>query len=136
MIAGAKCNAGCKRLTFSWLIQADRLLIKFGSRDQLASVQASKMIADRWQGEDEDDAVKENWDDEDEPEEVPEPVVVPKKKTMKEKIAEREEKERLKREERQRERELRNKKMTPEELLAEKLERQKVRTLQVIKSYN
>ena len=70
--------------------------------------------------------MKENWDDEDEVEAVPEPVVVPKKKTMKEKIAEREEKERLKREERARERELRNKKLTPEEILAEKLERQKV----------
>jgi len=85
------------------------------------------MDSDKWQGEDEvsDSEVKLNWDDESE-EETPEPVVIPKKKTTKEKIAEREEKERLKREEKLREKELRNKKLTPEEQLALRLEQQKM----------
>jgi len=86
------------------------------------------MDSDKWQGEDEvsDSEVKLNWDDESEEEETPEPVVIPKKKTTKEKIAEREEKERLKREEKLREKELRNKKLTPEEQLALRLEQQKM----------
>lgn len=54
-------------------------------------------LRDKWEGEDEDDDVKDNWDDEDEPEK-PEPVVQPKqpsaktsgKKALARKIAEKE----------------------------------------------
>jgi len=84
-------------------------------------------MTDKWAGEDEisDSEIKDNWDDESE-EEAPVQIVVPKKLTMKEKIAQREAKEKAEKERKQKERELMNKKLTPEEQLALKLEQQKL----------
>ena len=87
------------------------------------------MLQDRWEGEDEED-VKDNWDDEDEEENdnqaAVQPSDLPKKKTLKQKIAEREAEALRKKEEKLREKELANRKLTPEEQLAERLERQRL----------
>ncbi|XP_013405684.1 eukaryotic translation initiation factor 3 subunit J [Lingula anatina] len=79
---------------------------------------------DKWEGEDEEDAVKESWEDEDEEKVDLQTTVAPKKKkkTVKEKIAEKEEKKRLEHEARIKAMEA----MTPEEKLAEKLRLQKL----------
>ncbi|KAI5693344.1 hypothetical protein M8J75_014079 [Diaphorina citri] len=87
----------------------------------------------KWEGEDEDDDVKDSWDadDAEEEEKKPEPAKAAPKKPKNKlvgKIAEKEEKERLEREELQRrlhENPI-TKEMTPEEKLAEKLRRQKL----------
>jgi translation initiation factor 3 subunit J len=85
------------------------------------------MLQDRWEGEDEEE-VKENWDDSDEEEEQKSESVVnlPKKKTLKQKIAEKEEEARLKKEEKLREKALADRVLTPEELLEEKLKGQRL----------
>lgn len=83
----------------------------------------------KWEGEDEEDNVKESWEDEEEEKkdeektEVPPPAPKPKKK-IHDKIAE---KERLEREKAERlAAEKTNEELTPEEKLAEKLRRQKL----------
>nr|XP_056721715.1 eukaryotic translation initiation factor 3 subunit J [Euleptes europaea] len=89
---------------------------------------------DRWAGEDEDDDVKDNWDDEEEEEEEekevevkPEPKVSEKKKIA-EKIKERENQQKKKQEEIKKRLEAseETKELTPEELLADKLRLQKL----------
>jgi len=87
------------------------------------------MSNDRWEGEDEDD-VKDNWDDieDDEAEDKPaqngeaNAAVPKKKKTLKEKIAEREEKKRLEQEQKRKELEEEEsaRQLSPEEMAAEK----------------
>lgn len=79
---------------------------------------------DKWEGEDSDDNVKDNWDDEDEPVATgpePEPPKVPQISQKKKKLQKIAEKERKEREER-----MDSKPKTPEEILAEKLERQRL----------
>jgi len=70
----------------------------------------------KWEGEDEDDDVKDNWDDEDEPEvDVPKQTSSkPGKKGLAKKIAEKEAAER------------RSGPLTPQELLADKLAKQRL----------
>lgn len=86
---------------------------------------------DRWEGEDEDDNVKDNWDDDDEAQDASSKSegksstskpLQPKKKTPRQI---REEKKRLEEEAREAARRALQPK-TPEELLAEKLEKQKI----------
>ncbi|XP_077173735.1 eukaryotic translation initiation factor 3 subunit J [Paroedura picta] len=87
--------------------------------------------ADRWAGEDEDDDVKDNWDDEEEEEKEeevkPEPKVSEKKKIA-EKIKEKENQQKKKQEEIKKRLEVSEepKELTPEELLAGKLRLQKL----------
>ncbi|KAG8183028.1 hypothetical protein JTE90_015659 [Oedothorax gibbosus] len=87
---------------------------------------------DRWEGEDEDDDVKDNWDDEEaEEKEKPEQNMVAmqpkKKKPLAQIIAEKEEKRRKELEEKQRlQKEQQNKDLTPQERLANKLKQQKL----------
>ena len=94
---------------------------------------ASRSIAvkDRWEGEDEDD-VKDNWDDDaDEDDEEnkltdngePNAVPVKKKKSLKERIAEKEEKKRLEQEQKRKEQEeeVATQELSPEEMAAEKV---------------
>ncbi|GCC18085.1 eukaryotic translation initiation factor 3 subunit J-A-like [Chiloscyllium punctatum] len=85
------------------------------------------VIVDRWEGEDEDDDVKDNWDDDEEEKKIPlKPVEVkPEKKKLSDRIKEREEKERQLKKQKQ---ELKNLEkaatpveLSPEEQLAEKL---------------
>lgn len=82
---------------------------------------------DKWEGEDEEEDVKDNWDDEEEDESKKGEVTkteakVSEKKKLSEKIKEKENRLKKKQQE-QRERELQNKEgnLTPEEQLAEKL---------------
>ncbi|CAN9507131.1 unnamed protein product [Ophioblennius macclurei] len=80
---------------------------------------------DKWEGEDEEDEVKDNWDDEDEDEEKKSEVKktegkISEKKKLSEKIKEKENRLKKKQQE-QMERELQDEDLTPEELLAEKL---------------
>ncbi|XP_061671480.1 eukaryotic translation initiation factor 3 subunit J-B [Syngnathoides biaculeatus] len=84
-----------------------------------------KAPQDKWEGEDEDDDVKDNWDDEeDEKKEVPKTEAkVSEKKKLSEKIKERE--NRLKKKQELKEKEL-EQELTPEEQLAEKLRVQKL----------
>jgi len=89
-------------------------------------------VSDKWEGEDEDDDIADSWDalDEDEDKEKPKTTTQPKKKkTLDEKIKEREEKRRLEKlareEERKREEEA-NRELTPEEQMAEKLRQQRL----------
>lgn len=87
-------------------------------------------ISDRWEGEDEDDDIKENWYDEDTSEKAEEEKSVEKiaaaqqqkKKRIQQIIAEKEEKKK----EQLRAKELEKKELTPEEILAEKLRQQKL----------
>ncbi|XP_023232905.1 eukaryotic translation initiation factor 3 subunit J [Centruroides vittatus] len=86
-------------------------------------------ISDRWEGEDEDDDIKENWYDEDtsekaEEEKPTDKAVLPqqKKKRIQQIIAEKEEKKK----EQLKVKELEKKELTPEEMLAEKLRQQKL----------
>ena len=92
---------------------------------------SSRMIAakDRWEGEDEDD-VKDNWDDdadEDEENKLTDNgqvnAVPAKKKSLKERIAEKEEKKRIEHEQKRKEREeeeLATRQLSPEEMAAER----------------
>ena len=82
-------------------------------------------VDNKWEGEDSDDDVKDNWDDEDDQQPDPEQEVTPKvpqigakKKKLNQKIAEKERKER--------EEKMNAKPKTSDELLAEKLERQRL----------
>ncbi|XP_055533871.1 eukaryotic translation initiation factor 3 subunit J [Wyeomyia smithii] len=90
---------------------------------------AKKPIANKWDGEDEEEDVKDSWEDEDEVEEKKdeEKVETPKakpKKTLQQKIAE---KEKLKQEELERRKnEQAEENMTQEQKLAEKLRLQKL----------
>ncbi|GFY57452.1 eukaryotic translation initiation factor 3 subunit J-A [Trichonephila inaurata madagascariensis] len=86
---------------------------------------------DRWEGEDEDDDVKDNWDDEDEDkEEKSEQNIVAmqpkKKKNLAQIIAEKEEKRRKEVEEKMKMLEAEKKDLTPQEKLAYKLKQQKL----------
>ncbi|GIY09524.1 eukaryotic translation initiation factor 3 subunit J [Caerostris extrusa] len=90
------------------------------------------VVTDKWEGEDEDDNVKDNWDDEDEEkekEEKSEQTVVAtqpkKKKTLAQAIAEKEEKRRKEIEEKMKLLEI-EKNLTPQERLAHKLKQQKL----------
>jgi translation initiation factor 3 subunit J len=96
---------------------------------------AVKVRTDRWEGEDEEEPVKENWDDEEEEDKsgsasAPAPgkaVEVKKKKKLADAIAEKERKDREKA----------RANMTPQELAAEKLRQQKIQEeaeLQMVKS--
>lgn len=82
-------------------------------------------VLDKWEGEDEDEDVKDNWDDEDEEEEknvdVKKPETkVSEKKKLSEKIKEKE--NRLRKKQQEKEERLQNQEqLTPEELLVEKL---------------
>ncbi|XP_058838655.1 eukaryotic translation initiation factor 3 subunit J [Topomyia yanbarensis] len=88
-----------------------------------------KPVANKWDGEDEEEEVKDSWEDEDEVEEkkdeekVETPIAKPKK-TLHQKIVERE-KQKLEELER-RKAEQENENMTPEQKLAEKLRLQKL----------
>ncbi|CAL1270739.1 unnamed protein product [Larinioides sclopetarius] len=97
------------------------------------------VITDKWEGEDEDDDVKDNWDDEEEEgkEEKPDqnthvsyfPVVAvqpKKKKSLAHIIAEKEEKKRKEMEEKMKLLEVNKKELTPEERVAHKLKQQKL----------
>lgn len=92
-------------------------------------IPVKKPDANKWDGEDEEDEVKDSWEDEDEVEEKKdeEKVETPKakpKKTLQQKIVEKE-KQKLEEAERRRlEKEAEN--MTPEQKLAEKLRLQKL----------
>ncbi|XP_054719634.1 eukaryotic translation initiation factor 3 subunit J-like [Uloborus diversus] len=86
---------------------------------------------DRWEGEDEDDDVKDNWDDEEEEkEEKPEQNIVAvqakKKKPLAQIIAEKEEKRKKELEEKMKSLEIDKKDLTPQERLAQKLKQQKL----------
>lgn len=90
-------------------------------------------VVNKWEGEDEDDDVKDSWDADDveEEEKKPEPAKPQAKKhknKLEEKIAEREQKARLEKEQLQKRlHEIPiTKEMTPEEKLAERLRRQKL----------
>ncbi|KAF8787871.1 Eukaryotic translation initiation factor 3 like protein [Argiope bruennichi] len=90
------------------------------------------VISDKWEGEDEDDDVKDNWDDEEEEgkEEKPEQNMVAvqakKKKSLAQIIAEKEEKKRKEMEEKMKLLEVNKKELTPEERVAHKLKQQKL----------
>lgn len=85
---------------------------------------------DRWEGEDEDEDVKDNWDDEEEEkEEKPEQITAvqpKKKKPLAQIIAEKEEKKRKELEEKMKILEPEKKDLTPQERLAQKLKQQKL----------
>ncbi|EFX81492.1 hypothetical protein DAPPUDRAFT_224268 [Daphnia pulex] len=87
------------------------------------------IISDKWEGEDEDEPVKDSWEDEEtenKPAEVKAAAAATKKKSSKrleEKIAEKEKKSR---EEAEARKILQEANMTPEERIAEKLRRQKL----------
>ena len=90
---------------------------------------ATVVVKDRWEGEDEDD-VMDNWDDENEEDEqnkatdngVVNTAAAKKKKSLKERIAEKEEKKRLEMEQKRKEQdeEADARKLSPEEMVAEK----------------
>nr|CAG4651551.1 EOG090X0OQM [Simocephalus serrulatus]SVE94676.1 EOG090X0OQM [Simocephalus serrulatus] len=91
---------------------------------------ATAIISDKWEGEDEDEPVKESWEDEESDNKAAEskttaPTATKKKssKRLEEKIAER---ERKLKEEAEAKRLLQEANMTPEERIAEKLRRQKL----------
>nr|SVE76820.1 EOG090X0OQM [Daphnia longispina] len=92
-------------------------------------VTATAIVSDKWEGEDEDEPVKDSWEDEEtenKPAEVKAAPTATKKKSSKrleEKIAE---KERKSREEAEARKMLQEANMTPEERIAEKLRRQKL----------
>lgn len=90
---------------------------------------ATVTVKDRWEGEDEDD-VKDNWDDENEEEEENKPTdngvlstaAAKKKKSLKERIAEKEEKKRIEQEQKRKEQEEEadDRQLSAEEMAAEK----------------
>ncbi|XP_067948392.1 eukaryotic translation initiation factor 3 subunit J-A-like [Watersipora subatra] len=80
-----------------------------------------KANAGDWSGEDDDDDVKDAWDDDSEDEAKPAPAIATKKKPLKERIAEREAKKKAELEEKKRKEEEERKAMTPEEIAAEKV---------------
>lgn len=89
-------------------------------------------MTDKWDGEDEDDEVRDNWDDEEEKEGKKEEadanavIQVKKKKPLKERLAEKEETKRKELEEKHRQEEQAKKTQTPQERFEEKLRRQKI----------
>ncbi|GFU30379.1 eukaryotic translation initiation factor 3 subunit J-A [Nephila pilipes] len=102
------------------------------NEDFEATIKKPILHTDRWEGEDEDDDVKDNWDDEDEDkEEKTEQNIVAvqpkKKKNLAQIIAEKEEKRRKELEEKMKmQLETENKDLTPQERLAYKLKQQKL----------
>ncbi|KAI8481395.1 Eukaryotic translation initiation factor 3 subunit J [Branchiostoma belcheri] len=104
------------------------------SEDFEPAIPVASAGTDKWEGEDEDDDVKDNWDDEDESDEKKDQaekgtgtaVQKKKKRTMQEIIREKEEKKKREMEERKAREEAAQKAMTPEELAADKLRRQKL----------
>ncbi|XP_055920461.1 eukaryotic translation initiation factor 3 subunit J [Eupeodes corollae] len=90
----------------------------------------------KWEGEDDDEDVKDSWEDDEEKkdEEKEKPKPVPKKTPNKAQQAKLNEKERLKREEEERLEEERLAKLTPEEKLAEKLRLQQIEKENDLKS--
>lgn len=99
-----------------------------GEQDEVP-VPAKKPDANKWDGEDEEEDVKDSWEDEDELEEKKdeEKVETPKakpKKTLQQKIFEKEKQKQDEAERRRLEKEAEN--MTPEQKLAEKLRLQKL----------
>ncbi|KAJ9591801.1 hypothetical protein L9F63_001618 [Diploptera punctata] len=93
------------------------------------------VAANKWEGEDEDEDVKDNWEDEEEEEEKkdvekqepPKPLPTKKKKTLlAEKIEEREQKLREEAEKKVKAREATKEELTPEEILEEKIRQQKL----------
>lgn len=90
------------------------------------------VASDKWLGEDEEEEVRDNWDDDDETDRKDETisestaVQVKKKKPLKERIAERELKHLRDLEEKQKQEEEEKKHMTPKQLFEEKLRRQKL----------
>lgn len=93
------------------------------------------VVSDKWEGEDEDeDGLKDNWDDEDEEDdEKPKPVATEtkqkKKKTLQDKIKEKEEKKRqeqLEKEEERKRLEAEQAELSPEDQLAEKIKNQRL----------
>ncbi|CAL1603787.1 unnamed protein product [Knipowitschia caucasica] len=86
-------------------------------------------VLDKWEGEDEDEDVKDNWDDEEEEEkklEEKKTVKASEKKKLSEKIKERENRLRKKQQEEEEELSKSQAELTPEELIAEKLRVQKL----------
>lgn len=90
-----------------------------------------KITKGKWEGEDEDDDVKDNWDDDEEEKEEAlktEAVAVPakKKKTLKEKIAEKEDQRKKEIEQKMEKKQVfQQKVLTPKQIMEEKLKRQK-----------
>lgn len=98
--------------------------LDFNDANQTRRDPLIKRRDDRWEGEDEDDEVKDNWDEDDEEEEEPAPkIIVPKKKPLEVRIKEKEEKKRLELEEKRKKLEEANKVKTSEEILADKDEK-------------
>ncbi|KAM9529250.1 eukaryotic translation initiation factor 3 subunit J-A-like [Salvelinus alpinus] len=96
--------------------------------DEPAIVAKKAVVADKWEGEDEDEDIKDNWDDEEEElknaeEKKAAETKLSEKKKLAEKIKERESLQRKKQEElRKRLEESNETELTPEEELAEKLQ--------------
>ncbi|KAK7058683.1 Eukaryotic translation initiation factor 3 subunit J [Halocaridina rubra] len=84
----------------------------------------------KWEGEDEEDEIKDNWDDEEEERDKTSPTAPAtaktKKKKLADKIAEKEAKQQEEKEKRRKELEEKNRSETPEDKLAEKLRIQKI----------
>lgn len=84
---------------------------------------------DKWEGEDEEDTIKDNWEDEEEEKKEGTPATTAPLKNKKKKllkIAEKEAKQQEELERRKREIEERNRTLTPEEKIEEKLRLQKI----------
>ena len=82
-------------------------------------------VSDKWAGENEED-VKDNWDEDDEETEDKSHVEVKKKKSLKERIAEKEAKRAAELAAKRKKEEEENKPLSPEEALAERLRQQKM----------
>ncbi|KAI9514110.1 Eukaryotic translation initiation factor 3 subunit J-A [Dissostichus eleginoides] len=82
-------------------------------------------VVDKWEGEDDEDDVKDNWDDDEEEKEkraaMKKEAKVSEKKKLSEKIKEKENRLRKKEEEKMKELEENEEELSPEELLADKL---------------
>ncbi|KAK5874051.1 hypothetical protein PBY51_019032 [Eleginops maclovinus] len=82
-------------------------------------------VVDKWEGEDDEDDVKDNWDDDEEEKEkkaeMKKETKVSEKKKLSEKIKEKENRLKKKEEEKMKELEENEEELTPEELMAEKL---------------
>lgn len=99
------------------------------SEQEKVPIPVKKPDVNKWDGEDEEEEVKDSWEDEDELEEKKdeEKVETPKakpKKTLQQKIVEKEKQKQEEAERRRQESEMEN--MTPEQKLAEKLRLQKM----------
>ncbi|XP_074650139.1 eukaryotic translation initiation factor 3 subunit J-A-like [Tubulanus polymorphus] len=97
------------------------------------AIASQPTVTDKWEGEDSDDEVKDNWDDDEDEKKQPEngesgpkAVQVKKKKSLKEILAEKEAQKKKTNEERKKQELESKRKLTPEEMLEEKLRRQKL----------